>query len=340
MKGTVDHQVRKSIDRLGAVRIVVALSVWLLVLPTIARAEWPPQKFTNLKVLPPTIGREALLDTMRVFTRALGVRCTFCHVGDESLPISTYHFADDSKIEKRTARVMMNMVRDLNEKYLPTLEERSKYPAPVQCFTCHRGVGTPRTLQSVLLRAHGAGGLDSTLATYRALRKRYYGRAAYDFGPVTLVDVASTVSAGGHPDDGVQLNALNVEMNPESDFAKREYAASATLQAFRHGDADSATALVRQLKARFGSAIFTEDDLNQMGYTLLGEKKAAAAVAVFKLGVESFPASANSYDSLGDAYAANGDRKLAIENYEKALKIAPSDETKKKLDALRKGGKR
>jgi len=333
----VDHEIRKALKRLGSMCIMIALSAWLLALPAVARAQWPPQKFTNLKVLPPTIAPGALLDTMGVFTRALGVRCTFCHVGDESLPLATYHFADDRKIEKRTARVMMTIVKDLNEKYLPTLEERSKYPAPVQCFTCHRGVGTPRTLQSVLIRSHNAGGLDSTLSTYRSLRKRYYGRAAYDFGPVALADVASTVAASGHPDDGVALNALNVEMNPESDFAKREYAASAALQAFRHGDTDSATALVRQLKTRFGPAVFTEDDLNQMGYTLLGEKKPAAAVAVFKLGAESFPSSANSYDSLGDAYAANGDRKLAIENYEKALKIAPSDETKKKLDALRKG---
>jgi tetratricopeptide (TPR) repeat protein len=327
-------------NRPSPVRHMLAFSLVLVTLATVAQAQWPPKKLTNLKVLPGDIPPSELIDMMGEFTRALGVRCSYCHMGDQSLPLSTYHFADDGKITKRKARVMMRMVKDLNEKYLPTLEERSEPPAGVRCVTCHHGTAVPRTLESILLHVHEASGLDSTLATYRSLRERYHGRAAYDFGSVPLADVASEVAEHGHPEDAVALNALNVEMNPESEFARRQYASSALLQAFRHVGADSATAMFRELKTRYGDTVFPEFALNRMGYALLEEGNAEAAIAVFKLEVKSFPESANGYDSLGDAYARHGDRKLAVESYEKALKLSPSDATKEKLEGLRKARKR
>jgi hypothetical protein len=42
---------------------------------------------------------------------------------------------------------------------------------------------------------------------------------------------------------------------------------------------------------------------------------------VFKLNVKLFPGSWNVYDSLGEAYADNGNADEAIENYEASLKI-------------------
>ena len=41
-----------------------------------------PDEFTNLQVLHDTLSRQTLIRTMKGFTRALGVRCEFCHVGD------------------------------------------------------------------------------------------------------------------------------------------------------------------------------------------------------------------------------------------------------------------
>src|SRR6185503_13100269 len=60
-----------------------------------AQAQFPPQKLQNLKVFPKDIPVRALLDTMGGFTRALGVRCSYCHVGNEGEPLSTYDFAAD-----------------------------------------------------------------------------------------------------------------------------------------------------------------------------------------------------------------------------------------------------
>jgi cytochrome c-type biogenesis protein CcmH/NrfG len=43
------------------------------------------------------------------------------------------------------------------------------------------------------------------------------------------------------------------------------------------------------------------------------------------LNVEAYPQSGNVYDSLGEAYMVNGEKELAIENYEKSLKLDPDN---------------
>jgi hypothetical protein len=67
----------------------------------------------------------------------------------------------------------------------------------------------------------------------------------------------------------------------------------------------------------------TENDLNNYGYQLLGEKKYDKAIAVLKLNTEKHPESANAWDSLGEAYALSGDKKNAIANFKKSLSMNP-----------------
>jgi Flp pilus assembly protein TadD len=57
----------------------------------------------------------------------------------------------------------------------------------------------------------------------------------------------------------------------------------------------------------------------------LHEKKYAEAIAVFKLNVELYPQSWNVYDNLAEAYMANGDKELAVVNYEKSLALNPNN---------------
>lgn len=71
----------------------------------------------------------------------------------------------------------------------------------------------------------------------------------------------------------------------------------------------------------------TENSLNATGYRLLSANKLNDAIEVFKLNVKLFPGSWNVFDSLGEAYALAGNKKLAIENYEKSIKLNPKSET-------------
>ena len=201
-------------------RLVYVLVLFLLAAPLVGNAQvqgkFPPDSFINLKFFPKAIPQRELIGNMRNFTRALGVRCTFCHVGEESIPLGKYDFATDDKPTKRKAREMLKMVAAINEQHLAKLEKRVDPPLNVQCATCHRGVSQPRPLAEILLAAYQAAGIDSTLATYKALRGRYYGRASYDFGEATLADVADGATAASHPSDAVKLLELNAEFFPQS----------------------------------------------------------------------------------------------------------------------------
>ncbi|WNG59548.1 serine hydrolase [Archangium gephyra] len=71
---------------------------------------------------------------------------------------------------------------------------------------------------------------------------------------------------------------------------------------------------------------FSEPELNRVGYRLMSSGRVPEAIEFFKLNVEMFPAAANCYDSLGEAYEASGDKELAIQNYRRALELDPTNE--------------
>lgn len=91
----------------------------------------------------------------------------------------------------------------------------------------------------------------------------------------------------------------------------------------------------------FGATpLAVEGSLNATGYTLLRANKAADAVEVFKLTVQLFPKSWNAYDSLGEAYAAAGDKAQAIQSYERSLALNPASESGRQALAKLRAGTR
>src|SRR5215467_12945478 len=79
-------------------------------------------------------------------------------------------------------------------------------------------------------------------------------------------------------------------------------------------------------------------DTNHLGYQFLGKGEAQAAIRIFQLNVETHPQSSNAHDSLGEAYAAAGNKELATENYRKALALN-SENTNSKAALLRLTGR-
>lgn len=78
-----------------------------------------------------------------------------------------------------------------------------------------------------------------------------------------------------------------------------------------------------------GTIKLTEVDLNTWGYQLLGRKEIDQAVRVFTLNTQLFPASANTYDSLAEAYWLLGDSKKAIKLYNKVIALQPDNNNAK-----------
>ncbi len=93
------------------------------------------------------------------------------------------------------------------------------------------------------------------------------------------------------------------------------------------GNIEVAVAAYHKIKQEQPHNVAVEEGrLNNLGYEFLRAQKYAAAIAVFKLNVEFYPQSANTYDSLGEGYMLNGDKALAIENYKKSLELDPRND--------------
>ncbi len=75
------------------------------------------------------------------------------------------------------------------------------------------------------------------------------------------------------------------------------------------------------------AVIFSETIVNLMGYERLQAGDIKNAVEILKLNVTAFPDSPNVYDSLSDAYMADGQKDLARQNAKKALELLASDAT-------------
>lgn len=86
-----------------------------------------------------------------------------------------------------------------------------------------------------------------------------------------------------------------------------------------------------------GAVLFQESTLNALGYRFLAKQRVREAIEIFRLNVEAYPQSSNVYDSLGEAYMADGQNELAIKNYQKSVELNPQNttgvETLKKLKA-------
>src|SRR5262249_62268656 len=108
---------------------------------------------------------------MRSFAFALGERCQYCHVEKPGAQRLELDFAADDKEQKKTARLMLEMVGGINRDYLAKL---SRTPAvEAQCITCHHGLAKPRTLDSGLGETMGQRGLEAAAAQYPQLRTPY-----------------------------------------------------------------------------------------------------------------------------------------------------------------------
>lgn len=87
----------------------------------------------------------AIMPAMHAMSQALGTDCAHCHEGQD--------FAKDDLQPKDTAREMVELTKELNDKYFNGRPE-------VTCFTCHHGQGHPDGTASpfpVAPRLRGAG---------------------------------------------------------------------------------------------------------------------------------------------------------------------------------------
>jgi CubicO group peptidase (beta-lactamase class C family) len=75
----------------------------------------------------------------------------------------------------------------------------------------------------------------------------------------------------------------------------------------------------------------SETAINEIGYILMNTNRVPEAIEIFRLNVKEHPNSWNVYDSLAEAYAAQGDKTQAVNYYNIALKKADQQDQKQRI---------
>jgi imidazolonepropionase-like amidohydrolase len=185
------------------------------------------------------------------------------------------------------------------------------------------------------------------LSPVEAIRTATYNAALFlgrerDFGTIESGKLADMVLLDANPlndirnirkisalvYDGAYYDraALDAMLGKVEHLANRKSIAEALSQTVSSGGIDAAIKQYRELKSTQPDAYnFDEAELNSLGYELLGNKNFKDAIRVFQLNVEAYPQSGNVYDSLAEAYMDNGDKELAIANYQKSLQLDPAN---------------
>ncbi len=200
----------------AAAALLLSLCAFLFV-PSLA-ADDKDEKFTNLKVLPKDISKQDLLDTMHSFSNALGVRCNYCHVRTAG-PQGDFDWANDSKPEKTTARVMLEMVNGINKNNLTQITTKRPDKVTVTCRTCHHGAARPIAIEQILSASYQKGGIDSLSTRYETLRKEYYGTDTYNFSEWMIPMLADKLAGQKDPQGMLKLAQFNLKWFPDSGAA-------------------------------------------------------------------------------------------------------------------------
>ena len=166
------------------------------------------EKPKNLQYFPKDISRKELIGIMRQFSFATGMRCEGCHVEKADKKID---FPSDDKEEKRTARVMLKMVDDINKSYIGKLGKTDA--VQVQCVTCHRGLAKPISINQILAEMIDKRDVNAAIAEYKDLRTKYYGSARYDFSETPLNILTESLLAKDKAKDAVAITEMNSELN-------------------------------------------------------------------------------------------------------------------------------
>ncbi len=201
--------------RLAALLLVLTLAPGALppkaALP--AQPAWAPQ---NLQYFPKDITREQIVQRMREFSFALGVRCEYCHAGGPGVPLDKVNFGSDEKPAKLKARAMLRMVDQINGPVLAAIPSRAEPKVMVDCVTCHRGLPLPKTLQTTLLEIVNKDGAAAATARYRELRTNQSLTGRWNFGEWEINELARRLRDAGKLEDAIAILEMNGEFYPKS----------------------------------------------------------------------------------------------------------------------------
>lgn len=194
-------------------RVITLLVPLLLLSEQQGQPKWTQQ---NLQYFPKDIKQEQIVQRMREFSFALGVRCQYCHAGGDGVSLEGVNFGSDEKPAKLKARAMLRMVDQINGPVLSTIPNRADPKVTVDCATCHRGLPLPKTLQTTLLEIVNKDGAAAATARYRELRNSQQLTGRWNFGEWEINELARRLRDAGNLEAAIAILEMNGEFNPKS----------------------------------------------------------------------------------------------------------------------------
>lgn len=192
-----------------------------------------------------------------------------------------------------------------------------------QVIPAHKSLWSPAKLtlwrDYIILHWQGLRDADAAGLPFEEAQARYPVPANLEY-----------LKALGHDDSRI---AAFHRRNLQAFWAQIKPSAAAAIQAeLERNGIEAARARFAAMRADPRHTYFIEEArFNALGYQLLGQGKSGAAIAVFEMNVDAFPASWNVYDSLGEALMNDGQREAAIANFRKSLELNPGNDNARRM---------
>jgi len=186
------------------------------------------------------------------------------------------------------------------------------------------GLSPMQALQAATLNPARFLGMEKDLGTIE--KGKLADLVLLDANP--LDEIGNTKKIAAVVSDGKLFSraALDEMLAQVEALAGRKPIGDVLFKTIQEKDIGAAVRQYREVNANDPSAYdFAENEFIGLGYRLLSMKKFKEAIEIFKLSVEAYPQSYNTYDSLAEAYMDNGDKDLAIKNYRKSLELNPGN---------------
>lgn len=123
------------------------------------------------------------------------------------------------------------------------------------------------------------------------------------------------------------LNELYQKMGKPTPISEKELFAL-----FREGKIEQAISQIEENREKFPDRfLFSERNMNILGYQLMNQKKMELALKVFHLNTKEYPESFNVWDSLAECYLKSGEKDAARKYYKKSLHLNPDNTNAKKM---------
>ncbi|PKL87146.1 MAG: serine hydrolase [Ignavibacteriae bacterium HGW-Ignavibacteriae-2] len=132
-------------------------------------------------------------------------------------------------------------------------------------------------------------------------------------------------NTGGAPLNDIKTGIMNILYDKDYELPKNSIADYIYTIIEDNGINEAIETYNRLKNNEKESFNFRENELNNLGYFLLNQNRTDEAIEIFKLNIEAYPKSANTYDSMGEAYMKKGDNVSAIRFYKTSLELNPGN---------------